>query len=74
LVDSGNDLDAGAEKYYASYTNTPYLSEGWPILEIAITDRDLAVDTDEQVAPYAKAVGYRLAPPIGDYKITERIT
>jgi hypothetical protein len=70
MVDSGNDLNAGAEKYYGSYTNTPYLSEGWPILEIAITDRDLAVDTDEQVAPYAKAVGYRLAPPIGEYKIT----
>jgi len=70
MVDSGNDLEAGAEKYYASYTNVPYLGDGWPILEIAITDRDLAVYTDQQVVPYAKAVGYRLAPPIGDYKIT----
>lgn len=70
MVDSGNDLNAGAEKYYGSYTNIPYLSDGWPILEIAITDRDLAVDTDEQILPYAKAVGYRLAPPIGEYKIT----
>ena len=62
--------DSGAEKYYASYTNLPYLGDGWPILETAITDRDLKTYTDQDVAPYAKAVGYRLAPPIGDYKVT----
>jgi hypothetical protein len=70
VVDSANDLGSAATKYYASYTNTPYLSNGWPILETAVTDRDFSVYTDQEVAPYATAIGYRLAPPIGIYKIT----
>jgi len=69
MVDSGNDLDSNAEKYYGSYTNLTYLGNKYPILETAITDRNLTVNTDQEVAPYAKSVGYRLAPPIGSYTV-----
>jgi hypothetical protein len=69
VVDSANDLGTNAQKWYASYTNLSYLDFGWPILETAITDRDYAVQSDQEVAPYALALGYRLAPPIGEYSI-----
>jgi hypothetical protein len=69
MVDSGNDLDSNAAKYYASYTNLTYLGNKYPILETAITDRNLTVNNDQEVAPYAKSVGYRLAPPIGTYSV-----
>jgi hypothetical protein len=69
MVDSGNDLNNTAEPYYGSYTNLTYLGNGYPILETAITDRNLDVNNDKQVAPYAKSVGYRLAPPIGTYSV-----
>ncbi len=70
LVDNNNDLGANAAKYYGSYTNLPYLEAGFPILDTAITDRDLAVFSDEQVAPFAKEIGYRLAPPIGQFNVS----
>lgn len=70
VVDSGTDLDANAAPPYGSYTNLPYLNAGFPMLDIAITDRNLPVAIDEEVIPYAKQIGYRLAPPIGEYKIT----
>lgn len=70
MVDSTNDLDSGASKYYGSYTNLPYLQENFPILETAITDKDLSVSSDEQVAPHAKEAGYRLAPPIGFFTVS----
>ena len=69
MVDSGNDLDSNAAKYYASYTNLTYLGNKYPILETAITDRNLVTNTDQEVAPYAKSVAYRLAPPIGTYSV-----
>lgn len=69
VVDSANDLGNDAQKWYASYTNLSYLNNGWPLLEIAITDRDYSVQSDQEVAPYALALGYRLAPPIGEYSI-----
>ena len=69
MVDNNNDLGNSALKYYGSYTNLTYLEDGFPILETAITDRDLAVSSDEQVAPYAKQAGYRLAPPVGNFKV-----
>jgi hypothetical protein len=70
VVDSGNDLGESSLKYYGGYTNITYLNEGYPILETAITDRDLSVASDEQVEPYAKQLGYRLAPPIGSFSVT----
>lgn len=72
VVDSRNDLDNDAAKYYGSYTNTPYLSgANYPILEYVVTNRDLNVSGDEQVAKFAKQIGYRLAPPVG--KITVQV-
>jgi len=70
MVDSTNDLDSGASKYYGAYTNLPYLNENFPILETAITDKDLSVFSDEQVSPHAKEAGYRLAPPIGFFTVS----
>lgn len=70
VVDSGNDLGNSATPYYGSYTNIPYLEEGYPMLETAVTDRNLPTDSDSEVVPYAKAIGYRLAPPVGTYKVT----
>jgi hypothetical protein len=70
VVDNANDNGTEAAKYYASYTNLPYLNNNWPILETAITDRNFDVYNDQEVAPYAKAIGYRLAPPIGQYQVT----
>ena len=69
VVDSGNDLGSSATPYYGSYTNIPYLEEGYPMLETAVTDRNLPTESDYEVVSYAKAIGYRLAPPIGMYKI-----
>ena len=69
VVDSGNDLGDSATPYYGSYTNIPYLEEGYPMLETAVTDRNLPTESDYEVVSYAKAIGYRLAPPIGMYKI-----
>jgi hypothetical protein len=69
VVDSGNDLGDSASPYYGSYTNIPYLEEGYPMLETAVTDRNLPTESDYEVVSYAKAIGYRLAPPIGMYKI-----
>lgn len=70
VVDNNNDLTNNAQKYYGSYTNLSYLNYGWPLLEIAITDRDYAVQTDYEMGPYALALGYRLAPPVGEYSVT----
>lgn len=70
VVDSGNDLGDSASPYYGSYTNIPYLEEGYPMLETAVTDRNLPTESDYEVASYAKAIGYRLAPPIGTYRVT----
>lgn len=70
VVDSGNDLGGIALKYYGGYTNLTYLEEGYPILETAVTDKDYSVSSDEQMIPYAKRIGYRLAPPIGTYNVT----
>jgi hypothetical protein len=70
VVDSGTDLDANAAPPYGSYTNLAYLVDGYPMLDVAVTDRNLPVAIDEEIIPYAKQIGYRLAPPIGDYKIT----
>jgi hypothetical protein len=70
VVDSGTDLDANAAPPYASYTNLPYLNAGFPMLDVAVTDRNLPVAIDEEVIPYAKQIGFKLAPPIGEYKIT----
>lgn len=69
VVDSKNDLGAEATPFYASYTNLPYLADSFPLLEVAITDRDLPSESDADVVPFARELGYRLAPPIGDYKI-----
>lgn len=69
VVDSGNDLGNSATPDYGSYTNIPYLEEGYPMLETAITDRNLPTESFAEVVPYAKAIGYRLAPPIGTYKV-----
>ena len=70
VVDSGTDLDANAAPPYGSYTNLAYLVDGYPMLDVAVTDRNLPVAVDEEIIPYAKQIGYRLAPPIGDYKLT----
>jgi hypothetical protein len=70
MVDSANDLGDVAEKYYGAYTNIPYLNDNFPILETLITDVDLAVSYDRQVAPYAKQYSYRLSPPVGSYSFT----
>jgi hypothetical protein len=69
VVDSANDLGAEAQKWYASHTNLSYLEFGWPLLEVAVTDQDYAVQSDQEVAPYAFALGQRLTPPIGEYSI-----
>lgn len=69
VVDNKNDLGSEAAPFYASYTNLPYLTDSYPLLEVAITDRDLPSESDSGVIPFAKEFGYRLAPPIGDYKI-----
>lgn len=70
VVDSGTDLDANAAPPYGSYTNLPYLTDGYPMLDVAVTDRNLPVAIDEEVIPFAKQIGYKLSPPIGEYKIT----
>jgi len=70
VVDSGTDLDANAAPPYGSYTNLPYLTDGYPMLDVAVTDRNLPVAVDEEVIPFAKQIGYKLSPPIGEYKIT----
>jgi hypothetical protein len=70
VMDSTNDLGSDAEKYYASYTNLNYLGYNWPMLESAVTGRDLPANKDTDVLPYAKAIGYRLSPPIGQYNVT----
>ena len=70
VMDSGTDLDATAAPPYGSYTNLPYLTDGYPMLDVAVTDRNLPVAVDEEVIPFAKQIGYKLSPPIGDYKIT----
>ena len=70
VMDSSNDLGSEAEKYYASYTNLNYLGYSWPLLESAVTGRDLPASKDTDVLPYAKAIGYRLSPPIGQYNVT----
>jgi hypothetical protein len=71
VVDSGNDLDGDAAKYYGAYTNIPYLEgANYPILEVAVTNRDIKVSGDEQVAPYAKQLAYSLAPPVGKINVT----
>jgi hypothetical protein len=71
-VDSGNDLGAGAARYYGSWSNTAYLTDGWPIIEMAHTDRDYLVGAggDAAMQPYAKAIGYREAPPIGTLQVS----
>lgn len=68
VVDSGGDLSNS--KYYASYTNIRYIQEGWPLLETASTDRNLNVFTDQMVNKFALNIGYRLAPPIGQFNVT----
>jgi len=70
VVDSVSDLDSGAAPPYGSYTNIAYLNAGFPMLDRAVTDRNLPVAIDEEVIPYAKQIGYRLSPPIGEYSIT----
>jgi hypothetical protein len=70
VVDNKNDLGDAATPFYGSYTNISYLNNLFPLLEVAITDRDLPTENDADVVPFAKEFGYRLAPPIGDYKIT----
>jgi hypothetical protein len=70
VVDNKNDLGDSATPFYGSYTNIPYLNDLFPLLEVAITDRDLPTENDADVVPFARELGYRLAPPIGDYKIT----
>jgi hypothetical protein len=70
VVDSVSDLDSGAAPPYGSYTNLAYLNAGFPMLDRAVTDRNLPVAIDEEVIPYAKQIGYRLSPPIGEYSIT----
>jgi hypothetical protein len=71
VVDSQNDLDTVAAKYYGSYTNIPYLSgSNYPILENVITNRDLRVSSDEGVAKFAKEIGYKLSPPVGKISLT----
>jgi hypothetical protein len=69
VVDNKNDLGDAAAPSYGSYTNLPYLDNLFPLLEVAITDRDLPTENDADVVPFAKELGYRLAPPVGDYKI-----
>jgi hypothetical protein len=71
-VDSGNDLGAGAARYYGSWSNTAYLNDNWPIIEKAHTDRDYLVGAggDAAMQPYAKAIGYREAPPIGTLQVS----
>jgi hypothetical protein len=69
VVDNKNDLGSEAAPFYGSYTNIPYLGDLFPLLDVAITDRDLPAESDESVVPFAKEMGYRLAPPVGDYKI-----
>jgi hypothetical protein len=69
VVDNKNDLGDAATPFYGSYTNLPYLNNLFPLLEVAITDRDLPTDNDADVVPFAQELGYRLAPPVGDYKI-----
>ena len=71
VVDSNNDLDGSSAKYYGAYTNIPYLEgANYPILEVAVTNRDIKVSSDEQVAPYAKELAYKLAPPVGKISVT----
>jgi hypothetical protein len=69
VVDNKNDLGDAAAPSYGSYTNLPYLNNLFPLLEVAITDRDLPTENDADVVPFAQELGYRLAPPVGDYKI-----
>jgi hypothetical protein len=69
VVDNKNDLGSEATPFYGSYTNIPYLSDLFPLLDIAITDRDLPTESDESIVPFAREMGYRLAPPVGDYRI-----
>lgn len=70
MVDSGNDLPDGASKYYGSYTNLKYLEQGWPLLEVAKSDTNLFVTSDEEVAPYAKQYAYKLSPPVGYFSVS----
>ena len=69
VVDNKNDLGSEAAPFYGSYTNIPYLSDLFPLLDIAITDKDLPTESDESIVPFAREMGYRLAPPVGDYRI-----
>lgn len=71
LIDSKNDLDTPAAKYYGAYTNIPFLgSAGYPLLEQVVTNRDIGVSSDEQVYKYAKEIGYKLSPPVGQISLT----
>ena len=69
VVDNANDLNDPSAKWYGSYTNLPYLNAHYPILETLITDKDFSVSNDEQMAPYAKQLAYKLAPPIGEFSV-----
>lgn len=69
VVDSANDLNDPSKKYYGSYTNITYLNANYPLFENLITDKDFNVSKDEQVAPYAKQLSYKLAPPIGEFSV-----
>ncbi len=71
LVDNKNDLDSPAAKYYGAYTNIPFLDGAdYPLLEQVITNRDVGVTSDEQVAKFAKEIGYKLAPPVGTISLS----
>jgi hypothetical protein len=70
VIDNQNDLGANAAPYYSSYTNVNYLAAGWPILEVASSDRDYSVESDQELAPHSLEAGQRLSPPIGEYTVT----
>ena len=71
VFDSSNagGTDAVAGSYYASYTNLSYLEKGWPLLD-RIETRPTGVENNQQVYSHAFEIGYKKAPPVGEYSIT----
>jgi hypothetical protein len=71
VFDSSNSgrLGSAAARFYASYTNLSYLENGWPLLD-RIETLPTGANSDQEVYSHAFEVGYKLAPPVGEYSIT----
>jgi hypothetical protein len=72
VIDNANAGDNGAVagRFYASYTNLSYLQKNWPLLDVLVTDRDISAENDQEIFKHAFEIGYKNAPPVGQYSIT----